>query len=367
MINSYIFNKNYKMRYLACLLFILFISCKETLETQREPFTSVQSVQVFNDSTSIRAIEVSEEELVFAGSNGVYGYFTFNNSTDPSYPEIGLKNSGKIDFLDTKPSFRAIAITANYIFMLSIAQPALLYKYDKSSHKTDLVYIENTEGVFYDSLTFWNDQEGIGMGDPLEGCLSIIVTRDGGNNWSKISCDDLPKTTDGEAAFAASDTNISVFEDHTWIITGGKKSRVLYSPDKGTTWQLFDTPLVQGGETTGGYSIDFYDDKNGVIYGGDYLNTDQNDANIAMTKDGGRTWGLVGVNLNQGYKSCVQYVPNSSGKELVAMGFTGISYSSDQGQSWKEISKEGYLSFRFLNDSIAYASGKNTVAQLNFR
>jgi hypothetical protein len=63
----------------------------------------------------------------------------------------------------------------------------------------------------------------------------------------------------------------------------------------------------------------------------------------------------------------VQFVPNSNGKGLVAIGFTGINYSSDMGENWTELSKESFYTFRFKNDSIAYAAGKNRVAKLTFK
>ena len=89
--------------------------------------------------------------------------------------------------------------------------------------------------------------------------------------------------------------------------------------------------------------------------------------NIAITKDGGNTWKTIGSGTNDGYKSCVQYVPNSGGKELVALGFSGISYSKDGGAHWKQLSDASFLSFRFLNDSVAYAGGRNHFAKLTFR
>ncbi len=64
--------------------------------------------------------------------------------------------------------------------------------------------------MFYDALDFWNDLEGIAIGDPTEDCMSIIITRDGGNTWTKLLCENLPKVKEGEAAFAASDTNIAI-------------------------------------------------------------------------------------------------------------------------------------------------------------
>lgn len=366
------------MRNIIFLFIIICCSCnkKETTPTSKEnkePLTPISSVSVdviYQDSTSIRAVEVSEKEVLFAGSNGVYGNFAINATTTddgavvPSY--FKSKNSGVIDFLDAKPAFRSLAHTPDSFFVLSIANPALLYKINKISEEIELVYIEQEENVFYDAMTFWNDKEGIAMGDPIGGCLSIIITRDGGTTWQKKDCSELPKTATGEAAFAASDTNIKIVDDHAWIITGGMKSRILHSSDKGQTWELIDTPIIQGSETTGGYSMDFYDDKNGIVYGGDYTKPELATANIVVTKDGGKTWSTTTENTNQGYKSCVQYIPNSQGKELIALGYTGISYSQDGGDHWKEISKEALLSFRFLNDSIAYAGGRNRVVRLTF-
>ena len=181
-----------------------------------------------------------------------------------------------------------------------------------------------------------------------------------------MSCENVPKAKEGEAAFAASDTNIAIVGDKTWVATGGMVSRILYSPDKGKTWEVFETPIVQGKPTTGIYSIDFYDELNGFGIGGDYTQPDLDRKNKIRTTDGGKTWELVAVGESPGYRSCVQYVPNSNGKGLVAVGFKGIDYSSDAGESWTHLSDEGFYTLRFLNDSMAYAAGNGRVAKLNF-
>jgi hypothetical protein len=56
--------------------------------------------------------------------------------------------------------------------------PALLYQISKEE-KVKLVYQENHEKVFFDSMQFWNNKEGIAMGDPIADCLNVIITRDG--------------------------------------------------------------------------------------------------------------------------------------------------------------------------------------------
>jgi photosystem II stability/assembly factor-like uncharacterized protein len=263
------------------------------------------------------------------------------------------------------PEFRAVAGTSTDFFMLSVGNPALLYKTGNSGNM-ELVYKEENEKVFYDAMIFWNDKEGIAMGDPTRNCLSIIITRDGGQSWKKLSCDILPEVMEGEAAFAASNSNISVKGDHTWILSGGKRSRVYYSPDKGENWEVFDTPLIQGTETTGGYSMDFYDENNGIIIGGDYTKPEANVANKAISVDGGKTWELVGDGKDPGYKSSVRYVPNGESQEIVAVGFKGISYSQDAGKTWKNLSDEEFHTIRFLNDSTAYAAGTNRISRLKF-
>jgi photosystem II stability/assembly factor-like uncharacterized protein len=205
------------------------------------------------------------------------------------------------------------------------------------------------------------------MGDPTEDCLSIIITRDGGNSWMKLPCKDLPKVEKGEAGFAASNSNISIYKDHVWIASGGKKARVFYSGDKGQSWEVYDTPIVQGKTMTGIYSISFYNDKTGIIFGGDWENKDFNEGNKAISNDGGKTWQLLSNGKGPGYRSSVKFVPGSLGNGIVAVGSPGISYSKDKGQNWSELSTEGFYAIEFVNDSVAFASGKNRISKLTFR
>jgi hypothetical protein len=45
---------------------------------------------------------------------------------------------------------------------------------------------------------------------------------------------------DGEAAFAASNTNILIKGNNTWLVSV-EKIESFYSPDKGASWTVFDT------------------------------------------------------------------------------------------------------------------------------
>lgn len=305
---------------------------------------------------SIRAIDLlKDRSLAFAANNNSYGLF---NDKTKSW---SISNQ-VYDTLNLQ--FRSVANTVSDFFMLSIESPTLLFKTGIEG-KMELVYKENHPNAFYDSMDFWNDEEGIAIGDSTDGCLSIIITRDGGETWNKLSCDDLPKGIENEGAFAASDTNIAIVGDKTWVATTA--GRIYYSADKGNSWEIFETPIVKEKDTEGLYSIDFYDEINGFGIGGDYTKPDDNVANKIVTKDGGKTWQLLAQNKNPGYRSCVQYIPNREGKELVTIGFKGIDYSNDSGNTWKHLSDEGFYSIRFLNDSVAYAAGQGRISKLTFR
>ena len=330
-------------------MFILFFTgCKHS--TKSTPFSKVIIESVIEDSLlNIRALEINKYTLKAVSSIG--NAYTYDTKT----AQIVIDRVS-IDSLN----FRASAIVEDSYFALSIGSPAYLFK------DQELVYEETHPAAFYDALHFWNSKEGIAIGDPTDGCMSMVITRDGGQTWQKTPCESLPSALKGEAAFAASDTNIAIVGDETWLATGGRSSRVLYSSDKGMTWDVFETPIVQGLETTGMYSIDFYDALNGFAIGGDYTKPKSQHSNKIRTNDGGKTWKVVAQDQNPGYRSCVQYVPNSNAMGLVALGFEGVDYSQDGGASWKHLSDEGYYTLRFLNDSVAFAAGKGKLSKLTF-
>ena len=267
-----------------------------------------------------------------------------------------------------RPEFRSIAKTDEHIFMMNVGSPALLYKISKDGSEIEKVYQENHPKAFYNSMQFWNNKEGIVMGDPTEDCLSVLLTKDGGTTWNKISCKDLPKVQEGEAAFAASNTNVVIKENKVWMVSGGKKSRIFHSSDKGKTWKVTETPIIQGKTMTGIFTADFYNAQIGFIAGGNYENPTDNSNNKAITNDGGKSWQIVANNESFGYASCVQFVPNAAGTAIVTVGASGLFYSSDSGKKWTKFSDDVTLfTLRFMNDSTAIAAGKNKIIRIKFK
>jgi photosystem II stability/assembly factor-like uncharacterized protein len=213
-------------------------------------------------------------------------------------------------------------------------------------------------------MQFKDELNGMAMGDPTENCMSFIKTTNGGATWEKISCKNLPKVDEGEAAFATSNTNLIVKGTSIFMVSGGKKARVFVSADFGISWKVYETPIVQGEEMTGIFTADFYNEKTGIIAGGNYNKQNQNWSNKAITTNGGKTWKLIAENEAFGYASCVQFVPESKGKKLISVGGTGLFYSADFGKNWTKLSNEtDFYTFRFESEKVFYATGKNKLVR----
>lgn len=349
------------MKQLILLLTILtLISCKET-HINEASFSEATVDTLLQDDISIRAITIDNDKVWYAGSNGKWGSVSLNGEDKLQKVIIQEKDS-------ILPEFRAIAQTKNDVFIINVASPAMLYKISKVEGIAKQVYTEEGDKVFYDSMQFYNDKEGIAMGDPTDECLSVIKTTDGGETWHKISCGFLPNVKEGEAGFAASDTNVIIKGGKTWIVSGGKKSRVFYSDDKGESWEVYETPIVQGSAMTGIFSADFYDENIGFAVGGDYEKQDKNSGNKILTTDGGKTWNLVGENTGFDYASCVQFLPESNGNELLTCGPAGVFYSYDRGKSWKKIHDDTALyTLRFADNKTVIAAGRNKIIKLSLK
>ena len=346
------------MKYFQFIIVLVLVSSCSSQKDRMGGFYKVETELILEDKISIRALLLDKKHLWYAGNNGNYGKVDLKTNQVTKY---------KILSDTTVNEIRSIAQTKNYIFLLTVSSPAVLYKISKNDNTHQIVYKETHKKVFYDSMHFKDDLNGMAMGDPTEDCLSVIITDDGGATWTKVTCNNLPKVVDGEAAFAASNTNLIITKSMVYMVSGGIKSRFFSSADFGKSWQVFETPIIQGTAMTGIFSADFYNDTLGFISGGNYEKQDDNSYNKAITFDGGRTWKSVSINKGFGYASCVQFVPKSNGKKLVTVGASGIQISDDFGSTWKQLGEDADLySIRFLNHKTAFAAGKNKIIKLVF-
>ncbi len=316
----------------------------------------VQSLEtLLNDKISIRAIELHDQKVWYSGTDSKFGF------VDVEKPE----NQKQIILSEKKLQFRTLGQDKNSFYAINIESPAEFFKIDKKSLKYEVVFRDTAKTAFYDALHFVSDRLAYTFSDPDQNhLLKLMVFRNG--SWAKAA--NKITLQEGEAAFAASNTNIASTANTVWIATGGKASRILKLNLKAITFEIFNTPVIQGESSQGIYSIDFLNDKFGIAVGGDYTKPEANINNIAITNDGGKTWQIQASGNNAGYTTCVKIKPGSKGKEMISVGDKHISYSSDFGKTWTKISDEKNLYVcEWVDQHTVVFAGKDRIVKMRIK
>lgn len=310
---------------------------------------------ILNDKISIRALEIYDNKVWYSGTDSKFGFVDLKNP----------KNQKQIRLSEKKLQFRTLAQDKSSFYAINIESPAEFFKIDKKSLTSKIIFTDTVKTTFYDALHFVNDRLAYTFSDAdKNNQLKLAVFRNG--KWSMFK--NNISLNEGEAAFAASNTNIASSKNYLWIATGGKASRILRMNLKDEKFEIFTTPFVQGESSQGMYSIDFSDDKFGIAVGGDYTKQDANINNIATTNDGGKTWQIQASGKNAGYTTCVKIKPNSKGKEIISVGDQHISYSSDFGKTWKKISDEkGFFVCEWIDKNTVVFAGNGKVSLMKLK
>jgi photosystem II stability/assembly factor-like uncharacterized protein len=298
------------LRRLTLCLFCVAISCFAQ---------NISKVQT-NTTENLRGISALSAKIAWA--SGTHG--TFLRTIDGSNWTVSqVPGAENLDFRDVE------AFSADVAYLLSAGpgDQSRIYKTTDGGRSWTSQFTNHEPKGFLDCMAFWDSSHGVVLGDPVAGKFELLLTEDGGRNWTRLPPIALPDAQDGEGAFAASGTCIAVRESNIWFATGGKVARVFLSTDRGKSWKVVNTPLPQGSDSTGIFSIAFRDKKHGLIAGGDYKQPDKGGANLAFTEDGGRTWKLSPVSP-QAYFSAVAFDPVRA-DSFIALGTRMLGYGDN--------------------------------------
>jgi photosystem II stability/assembly factor-like uncharacterized protein len=278
-------------------------------------------------NTSLRGLSVVSDDVAWvSGSNGYVGK-TVNGGADWQWSQP--KGYESLDFRDIEAFDDQKAIIVN------AGSPAFILLTADGGKSWTQTYVNRDTAIFLDGMDFWDNQNGIIFGDPIQNKLQLLKTTDGGTSWQVITNNLKTHMKPGEAGFAASGSSIKVLDKtKVWMVTGGSVSNVYYSSNQGQSWSKYPCPILQGESSKGAFSIDFFDNNNGVVVGGDYLKDKESTNNVLVTRDGGKSWLKPEVPV-YGYRSSVTYLSKNT---AVAAGTSGVDISKDGGFNWQHVS-----------------------------
>lgn len=337
---------------LISVIGLAFYSCNTPKPSKEKLENQLVQIEV-PSSAHFRGIQAVSDDVVWLSGTG--GTVLKTENAGEEWDDLTIPNCEMLDFRDI------YALDQNKAWVMSSGNGVRIYFTENGGKDWNLQFEDTVKSVFFDGLDFSNPDHGIAYGDPVDGVLDVLVTNDGGMNWERVPTNKLPLAWEGEAGFAASGTGVVNHGDLIWIATGGGEvSRVLKSVDRGETWEAMVTPIV-GGSGAGIFSMAFKDDLNGVVVGGDYVDSTSVKYNCAFTANGGDSWDLVDENGPRGYRSCVAITKNGT---AIACGRTGIDKSSDF-KTWEPVSDEGYFTCDVGGNMLWLAGRSGKVGRMS--
>ncbi|HEX2217836.1 MAG TPA: hypothetical protein VHG35_03480 [Gemmatimonadales bacterium] len=279
-------------------------------------------------SSRLQAVSPVGEHTVWV--SGVGGTFAVTVDGGETWRAGVVQGADSLEFRDVEGVNERTA----YLLAAGPGDRSRIYRTDDGGRSWALQFTNRDTSAFYDCFAFWDERRGFAMSDAVGGRFPVVRTEDG-TTWTDIG-DRLPPAQDGEGAFAASGTCTAAFGvRHGWIATGAAaRSRVLRTDDGGESWSPAGTPIVQGSPTSGSASIAFRDSLHGILGGGDIGAPKAFADNVAVSRDGGRSWRLAGRTPFPGAVYGLAYVPGGNGRTVVATGPGGAAWSADEGGRW---------------------------------
>ena len=303
--------------------------------------------QAIDSDADFRGLSVVSEEVAWlSGTNGTYARTMDAGGT---WSVGAVPGAARLDLRDVE----AFGETTAYLLSAGPGDDSRIYKTADGGKTWSLQFKNADPKAFFDAIAFWDERNGIALGDPVKGQFQLITTDDGGTNWKPLSATNLPPALPNEGAFAASGTClVTRSKNDVWFCTGGAKTaRVFHSNDRGQNWTVTETPILAGTDSAGIFSIAFRDHKHGIVVGGDYRKLNDFGANAAITSDGGKRWTLLNRRLP--FRSCVAWAKD----RWVAVGTSGSDSSRDEGATWKPLDRNNYNTVAFTSNGQGWAVG----------
>jgi len=196
--------------------------------------------QTIDTKSDFRGLCVVSPNVAWvSGTKGTFARTTDGGKTWSVGTVLGAE---KLDFRDVE----AFGETTAYLLSAGAGDASRIYKTVDGGKSWAMQFKNADPEAFFDAIAFWDEQNGIALGDPIKGLFQVIVTADSGGNWKPVTAKILPPALPGEGAFAASGTSLVTHgESDVWFATGGAKTaRVFHSKDRGQNWEVSETPIL---------------------------------------------------------------------------------------------------------------------------
>jgi photosystem II stability/assembly factor-like uncharacterized protein len=239
--------------------------------------------------------------------------------TTKSFP-VGLASNricGSLSAVSDKIAFVIVSMAS------ATANPGIYKTTDGGDTWVRQATAFNSAASFPDLVYFWNENEGIIVGDGIStanGILEIYTTTNGGTQWNAVPAANMPSSASTDWGI---NTNsfIRVRGNTVYVMAGS--GWIYKSANKGLNWTAINTPALNNGSNA---KFDFKDDNNGLV---SVFNTTTKTSAVYSTTNAGVNW--IKVDSTSAIRE-IKYVPTLN--TYFGTSLTGLAYSTNNGISW---------------------------------
>jgi len=284
-------------------------------------------------SGSMRGLHVLTDKIIWISGSG--GEVSCSADGGLSWARNLVQGAESLDFRDV----HAFSESKALVMSIGPGSQSRIYLTTDVGMNWELVLMNQDSLAFFDGFDFFDENHGVLIGDPVDSKPYLLETRDGGRSWNRMDTSAMPDLIPGEYAFAASGSSLDLLPDgQIWFVTGGSVARVFYSPDRGKSWNVTATDVLQGDPAAGLFSVAVLNRTRVAAVGGHYKQMELSGSNVLISdSDNGNFYipeGAAGVT----FMESVRWINT---KELLATGPTGVFYSRQGGDEWIRIADEG--------------------------
>lgn len=197
---------------------------------------------------------------------------------------------------------------------------------------------------FANIVYIWPNGTGLAIGDPVSNKYEMYKTTDNGTTWSVVTTAPIPDNADEYGYVGGKVIN----GNNIWLTSN--TGRIFHSPDQGTTWNSYYTPLADFGGADSSASMAFSSSTDGLIV--------DNFSTLWYTNDSGADWNIK-ESANY-YDGDIKYIPGTvnsymtTGISQNSLLGTGSARSNDGGNTWVTIDSGNELDLKQRGNIGAY-------------
>ncbi len=199
---------------------------------------------------------------------------------------------------------------------------------------------------FVNYIHFYDDNNGIILGDPVNNIWGIAKTTDGGNTWNRI--DGIPDPLANEDGLVGSG---QFNGDQIWF--GTTHGRIFYSKDQGNTWSVQNV-----GDSKPVVLVSFIDESRGIAVYHNSLEQITSEATLMITNDGGQTWMQSQTDVSgDDFYPVYCFSPAGSNNQYFLSKSGRVSVSNDNGNTFRPVltKQDGIVAlgqYQIINNKI---------------